>query len=376
MSFTPKIKLKENARSNFARSLVLTFPGFNGVKKIKTPAFMPVATKGAVKATPIWDLENMGTQIMICNTYHLYLRPGHENIEAIGGLHKFMGWNGVIATDSGGFQIFSLKENISINDDFVSFKSHIDGSMHEFTPELSMSIQKSLGSDIVMSFDECPPYTISNEKLKTSINRTLKWAERGLKVRLKDHQSRFAIIQGGIDKELRTQSAYDLCSMPFDGFGVGGLSVGEPVEKMYEIVEHTTQLMPENRPRYLMGVGRPQDIIESVKRGIDLFDCVIPTRNARNGQVFTKNGKINIKNSCYKKDPSPLDINCKCLTCKRFSKAYLRHLSTTKEYLWSILGTHHNLYFYTNLMNEIRLSIEENYFNEWTEKFYTSYFNK
>lgn len=339
--------------------------------KILTPAFMPVGTLGTVKAMATHELESLGAQIILGNTYHLYLRPGHKRIAQLGGLHKFMNWKGPILTDSGGFQVFSLSQLRKIDEDGVSFQSHIDGSKHRFTPELSMEIQNSLGSNIVMAFDHCPAYPATPEEVQVAMRRTLHWAERGLEAPLQSHQARFGIVQGGLYEELRTQSAKEICALPFNGFAIGGLSIGETPELMQKMAHFTAPLLPADKPKYLMGVGRPEDLVEGVRAGIDLFDCVMPTRNARNGQLFTSLGKVNIKNSRYADDPEPLDPNCVCETCRNYSRAYLRHLFICGEVLSARLNTIHNLHYYLDLMRQMRLAIFENRFDGWVKNFYT-----
>ncbi|MCC7440506.1 MAG: tRNA guanosine(34) transglycosylase Tgt [Bdellovibrionales bacterium] len=342
--------------------------------EVPTPMFMPVGTAGTVKSMLPAELLEIGAKIILGNTYHLYLRPGHERVEKLwGGLHRMMGWDGAILTDSGGFQVFSLAQLSRITDHGVTFQSHLDGSRHEFTPELSMQVQRSLGSQIVMAFDQCPPYPCEPKELDSALRRTLAWARRGLEVPLKAHQARFGIVQGGLSQESRVRSAGEITALPFDGFALGGLSVGEPPEMMHEMARFAAPLLPEDKPRYLMGVGRPEDLVEGVRAGIDLFDCVMPTRNARNGQLFTTFGRVNIKNARHADDPSPLDAECGCSTCRTFSRAYLRHLFVAQELLYARLATLHNLYFYLELMRRMRAAILENRFDEWSESFYTKY---
>lgn len=331
---------------------------------------MPVGTAGTVKAMTVEELSEMGTQILLGNTYHLYLRPGHERVERLGGLHRFMNWQGPILTDSGGFQVFSLQGLRKIDDEGVTFQSHIDGSRHRFTPEVSMEIQKALGSNIVMAFDECPPYPATEEQVQSAMKRTRAWAERGLAVPLKEHQSRFGIVQGGLYAHLREESVRQITELPFDGYAIGGLSIGETPDLMQKMCQHTAPLLPSSQPRYLMGVGRPEDLIECVRGGIDMFDCVMPTRNARNGQLFTSRGRINIKNQQFADDPEPLDPNCECKTCRGYSRAYLRHLFVAGEALSMRLNTYHNLYFYLNLMKQMREAIRESRFDAWTQDYY------
>lgn len=338
--------------------------------EIQTPVFMPVGTVGSVKGITPQDLKQMNAGIILGNTYHLYLRPGHERMERLGGLHRFMAWDGPILTDSGGFQVFSLAGLNQIDDNGVTFQSHIDGSRHRFTPELSMEIQRALGSNFVMAFDQCPPYPATPEVVQAAMRRTLTWAERGLQVPLKNYQLRFGIVQGGLYEQLRVQSAKEITSLPFDAFAIGGLSIGETPDLMIKMAKFTAPLLPEDRPRYLMGVGRPEDLVEGVRAGIDMFDCVMPTRNARNGQLFTSSGKVNIKNAKYLEDTSPLDPECSCETCTHYTKAYLRHLFVCKELLSARLNTIHNLTYYIRLMKQMRAAIMEDRLDEWTSQFY------
>ena len=338
---------------------------------IETPMFMPVGTLGTVKGVTPEELRGLGTQVLLGNTYHLYLRPGHATVEKLGGLHRFMNWDGPILTDSGGFQVFSLSGLRKIDDEGVTFQSHLDGGKHRFTPEHSMDIQRGLESDIVMAFDECPPYPATREQVQKAMKRTRAWAERGLKVELKSHQARFGIIQGGLYEDLRVQSAQEITELPFDGYAIGGLSIGESPELMQAMARHTAPLLPRDRPRYLMGVGRPEDLVEGVRAGIDVFDCVMPTRNARNGSLFTSQGKVNIKNRKFAEDPRPLDPECDCETCTKYSRAYLRHLYVCGEILSARLNTIHNLAFYVSIMKQMRRAILENRFDEWVKSFYT-----
>ena len=355
-----------------ARAARIRLAGSQGLGHvIETPVFMPVGTVGTVKAVTTGELKQMPAQIILGNTYHLYLRPGHERVERLGELHRFMNWDGPILTDSGGFQVFSLSSLNKIDDEGVTFQSHIDGSSHRFTPELSMAIQKALGSDIVMAFDQCPPYPATEAQVQAAMRRTLAWAHRGLAVPLKAHQARFGIIQGGLYEKLREQSARELTELPFDGFAIGGLSIGETPELMQKMAYYTAPLLPANKPRYLMGVGRPEDLVEGVRAGIDMFDCVMPTRNARNGQLFTSFGKVNIKNARYQDDPGPLDPECPCETCTKYSRAYLRHLFVAGEMLSARLNSIHNLTFYIGLMRQMRGAILENRFDDWVKSFYT-----
>lgn len=371
MKFQVDHQILDSLGTGRARAGRLHLKGSQGIShEILTPVFMPVGTAGTVKGITTQELTQMKAQIILGNTYHLYLRPGHARVERLGELHRFMAWDGPILTDSGGFQVFSLAALNKIDDEGVTFQSHIDGSSHRFTPELSMEIQRALGSDIVMAFDQCPPYPASPEQVEAAMRRTVRWAERGLAVRLKDHQARFGIIQGGLYPDLRERSVKDLTALPFDGFAIGGLSIGETPELMQKMAYFTAPLLPKNKPRYLMGVGRPEDLVEGVRAGIDLFDCVMPTRNARNGQLFTHRGKVNIKNARYADSAEPLDSECPCETCTKYTRAYLRHLFVSKELLSARLNTIHNLTYYIRLMEQMRKAILENRFDEWAKTFY------
>lgn len=336
---------------------------------LETPAFMPVGTQGSVKALSPRDLEEMECQILLANTYHLYLRPGAEVVRELGGLHRFIGWNRTILTDSGGFQVFSLGALRKITEEGVHFQSHLDGSSHLLTPERVVQIQHDLGSDVAMVLDECIPYPATKEYARASTERTVRWAERSLTAGRRDNQALFAIVQGGMHRELREGCAERLAPLPFDGFAVGGLGVGEEEATLHGIGEFTAQLLPEKRPRYLMGVGRPQDLISAAGYGYDLFDCVLPTRNARNGTLFTSTGKINIKRAEFARDPRPVDEACACYCCRHFSRAYLRHLYHAGEILAAHLHTVHNLYYYHRLMDNCRLAIREGNFRDWAAEF-------
>ncbi|MBI5740624.1 MAG: tRNA guanosine(34) transglycosylase Tgt [Nitrospirae bacterium] len=356
---------------------------------INTPAFMPVGTIATVKAMSPDEMKELGADVLLSNTYHLYLRPGHEIIRELGGLHKFMNWERPILTDSGGFQVFSLSPLRKISDEGVEFRSHIDGSLHFLTPELVMEIQAALGADIAMSFDECTPYPATREYALKSLQLTTKWAKRcrefkgqGSGVRGQGEedskfkiqnsknrsslapcplplapQSLFGIVQGGVYPDLRRQSAQELIEMDFDGYAIGGLSVGEPKELMYEMINYTTPLLPKDKPRYLMGIGDLMDVLEAVAAGIDMFDCVMPTRNARNGTLFSSQGRICIRRAEFKNDPGPLDPDCGCYTCRNYSRAYLRHLFMNREILSMRLNTLHNLYFYLDFFRKMREAI-------------------
>ncbi len=343
--------------------------------EIPTPIFMPVGTQGTVKAVNQKILaEDIKAPIILGNTYHLYLRPGTKILQKAGGLHRFMNWENSILTDSGGFQIFSLNELRKLKEDGVEFKSHLDGSKHFFTPEKVIEIQRIIGSDIMMPLDECTPYPCDYDYAKNSTELTSRWAILNKKAfeKIKPmygyEQALFGIVQGSVYKDLREKSARDLIDLNFDGYSIGGLAVGEPAETMYEIVDFTTEILPENKPRYLMGVGRPENILEAIERGVDMFDCVMPTRNARNAYLFTSEGTVSIRNARYKDDFSPLDPNCDCYTCQNFSKAYLRHLYIAKEILALELGTIHNLTFYLNLVKTAREKILKNTFSLWKNK--------
>jgi len=343
----------------------------------ETPAFMPVGTQATVKTLTPKEVREIGAGIILANTYHLYLRPGMEVIREAGGLHLFMGWDGPILTDSGGFQIFSLQKLRDIREEGAFFKSHIDGSSHVFTPESVVDIQHTLGSDIMMPLDECLPYPSEQEYARSALERTHRWAARALEHHRNfpssESQALFGIVQGGMFRELREESARTLVAMDFPGYSIGGLSVGESKEIMHEVLEWTVPLLPAEKPRYLMGVGTPEDFFECIRRGVDIFDCVLPTRIARNGTVMTSQGKLVLKNARYRMDFSPLDPGCSCFVCARFSRAYLRHLFIADEILGPRLATFHNLHFLENLMRNIRLSLEEDRFTEFEADFMKSY---
>ena len=341
---------------------------------IDTPIFMPVGTQATVKSMTPEELKVMDARIILSNTYHLYMRPGHELIEKAGGLHKFMNWDRAILTDSGGFQVFSLGPLRKIVEEGVHFRSHLDGSKHFISPEKAIEIQNSLGADIIMSFDECAPYPSEYNYVKKSLERTTRWAKRGKEAhKYPEKQALFGIVQGGMYKDLRTQSANELMEIDFPGYSIGGLSVGEPKPIMYDVLEHTTPLLPKDKPRYLMGVGSPDDLIEGVIRGVDMFDCVLPTRIARNGTAMTSQGKVVVRNANYQEDFTPLDPNCNCYTCKNYSRAYIRHLVKANEILASRLITNHNLHFLLNLMHEVRTAIKEDRLLDFKKDFYSKY---
>ena len=337
---------------------------------VETPAFMPVGTYGTVKGMTPEELKDSGAHICLGNTFHLMLRPGTGIIRQHGDLHDFMNWDKPILTDSGGFQVFSLGDLRKITEEGVTFRSPINGEKILLTPEKSMEVQRDLGSDIVMIFDECTPYPASHDVAKKSMELSLRWAQRSKDAHGDNPSALFGIVQGGMHEDLREISINGLKDIEFDGYAIGGLSVGEPKEDMIRILDHTTPLIPENKPRYLMGVGKPEDLVEGVRRGIDMFDCVMPTRNARNGHLFVNNGVIKIRNAAHKTDTGPLDDTCDCYTCKNYSRAYLHHLDKCKEILGSQLNTLHNLHFYQKVMQGLRDAIEQGKLDDFVEEFY------
>ncbi len=358
--------LQQDSNSQARRGRISTQRG-----EIDTPTFMPVGTQGTVKGMLPEALKEIGAQIVLANTYHLYLRPGHKLIQQLGGLHQFMHWDRPILTDSGGFQVFSLGELRKITEEGAAFQSHLDGSKHLLTPELSVEIQLALGADIVMAFDECIPHPAERAYVVDSTNRSTRWAQRCRKVLPEGSVSAlFGIVQGGMELDLRKQSSEQLREIGFEGYALGGLSVGEETSLMYDTMEYSLPLLPVDRPRYVMGVGTPENLLEGVARGCDMFDCVMPTRNARNGVLFTRFGKVSIKQAQYRDDEQPLDPDCQCYVCRNYSRAYLRHLYTSKEILASVLNTHHNLYYYQQLMAEIRQALENGNFTEFRKDFY------
>ncbi|REB07196.1 tRNA guanosine(34) transglycosylase Tgt [Sporosarcina sp. BI001-red] len=344
----------------------------------ETPAFMPVGTMATVKTMSPEELKEIGAGIILSNTYHLWLRPGHEIIREAGGLHKFMNWDRPILTDSGGFQVFSLSDMRKIEEEGVHFRHHLNGSKLFLSPEKAMDIQNALGSDIMMAFDECPPFPATYEYMKSSVERTSRWAERCLNAHQRPNdQGLFGIVQGGEFEELRKQSAKDLTSLDFPGYAIGGLSVGEPKDIMNRVLEFTTPLLPADKPRYLMGVGSADSLIDGAIRGVDMFDCVLPTRIARNGTLMTSNGRVVIKNAKYERDFGPIDENCDCHTCKNYSRAYIRHLIKCNETFGLRLASYHNLYFLLNLMEQIRDAIRNDRLGDFREEFFEQYgFNK
>ena len=337
---------------------------------IDTPAFMPVGSLGPVKGLEPEDLHNLGFRLMLNNAYHLYLRPGHKVVAEMGGLHAFTGWPGAILTDSGGFQIFSLAKLCKITDEGVTFQSHIDGSTHFITPETAIEIEEALGADIIMAFDQCVALPASRDAILEGVRRTTAWAKRCQASRRRNDQALFGIVQGGLEADLRRQSAQELVALDFEGYAIGGLSVGESKADMYAMLDVTAPELPESKPRYLMGVGLPEDLIEGVARGVDLFDCVVPSRHGRTGWLFTGFGRVSIKQAQFKQDERPIDPDCGCPVCKRYSRAYLHHLFNVKEMLGSRLNTIHNLWYFADLMQRVRSSIERGTFLTMREEFY------
>ena len=362
--------LHKDAKTGARRGVVHTPHG-----DIQTPVFMPVGTQATVKSmTPEELKEEVGAQIILSNTYHLYLRPGDELVKEAGGLHNFMRWDRPILTDCGGFQVFSLSDLRKITEEGVEFKSHLDGSKHLFTPEKVMQIQENLGSDIMMSFDECVEYPASYDYTKQSMERTTRWAKRCKEAhKTTETQALFGIIQGGFYEDLRKQSAEDLIALDFPGYAIGGISVGEPKEEFLKMLYYTAPLMPEGKPRFLMGVGTPDYLIEAAVAGIDMCDCVLPTRIARNGTAMTWNGKVVVRNATYERDFTPLDPECDCYTCRNYTRAYIRHLVKTQEILGIRLLSIHNLRFLTKLMERVRIEIENDHLLEFREEFYKKY---
>ena len=342
---------------------------------VETPMFMPVGTRGSIKGVSPEEVKECGSGFILANTYHLWLRPGEDVVAYCGGLHKFMHYDGPILTDSGGFQVFSLAKDKEkdITEDGVHFKSHIDGTELLLTPEKSIEIQNKLDSDIAMSFDECPPYPVTYDYMKKSVERTLRWAKRGKDVHNNHNQSLFGIVQGGEFQDLREWSCKETVKLDFDGYSIGGTSVGEDKKTMYKMIDDAVRYLPENKPRYLMGVGDPIDILEGVERGIDMFDCVLPTRIARHGQAFTRTGKINLNNAQYKKDLRPIDEECDCYACKNYSRAYIRHLISVQEMLGGRLISIHNIRFLIRLTEEIRKAIKEDRFLDYKASFIKKY---
>lgn len=338
-----------------------------------TPVFMPVGTQATVKALTPKNLEEIKAQIILSNTYHLYLRPGHDLVKEAGGLHNFMNWNRPILTDSGGFQVFSLSDLRKITEEGVTFRSHLDGSSHFFSPEQAIYIQNALGADIIMAFDECIPYPADHDYTDRSVDRTIRWLDRCIKAHNRDDQALFGIIQGGMYEDLRLKSTLETLAFDLPGYGIGGLSVGEPKDLMYQMLDVIMPHMPKNKPRYLMGVGSPDCLLEGVIRGVDMFDCVLPTRIARNGTSLTSRGRVVVRNASYERDFTPLDPDCDCYTCQNFTKAYLRHLIKANEILASTLLSIHNLRFLIKLMEEVKMAILEDRILEYKNEFFRKY---
>ncbi len=341
--------------------------------EVPTPVFAPVGTQATVKSLSPRELEELGAALLMANTYHLYLRPGADIVAKLGGLHRFMAWDGPIMTDSGGFQIFSLEALRRVNDEGVLFRSHLDGSEHLFTPEKAIEVQEKLGADLIMCLDECTPNPASYEYEREALERTHRWAERCRRAHTKEEQALFGIVQGGIFPDLRARSAEFLTSLDFPGYAIGGLSVGEPKAVTRQMVDLTVSLLPEDKPRHLMGVGSPEDLFDYVARGIDIFDCVLPTRLARNGAVLVRTGRLNLRNARFADDPAPIEEDCDCYACRHFSRAYLHHLIKAREILGLRLTTLHNLHFMLNLMRRIRQSILDGTFAAFKEDFLASY---
>lgn len=352
--------LKKDADTEARTAKIVTGHGV-----VDTPCFMPVATQATVKGITPADLGEMGFSMLIVNAYHMYLRPGVDRVRKLGGLHRFMAWDFPIATDSGGFQALSLSKVRKITDEGILFQSHLDGSEHMLSPEKAVEVQEGLGSDIMMCLDECAPYPSSYEYVEKSTALTTKWAERCMESRKLHESALFGIVQGGVYEDLRKKSAQDLIAMNFEGYAIGGLGIGESKEYLYGTTKRVSALLPYDKPRYLMGVGEPGDIVEAVSYGVDMFDCVLPTRNARNGYLFTNHGKVVIKNSRYSDDPEPIDKDCGCYVCRNFSRAYLRHLYQAGEILAPVLLTMHNLYFFARLMDDIRNAVEKGTYDEF-----------
>ena len=340
---------------------------------VEVPMFMPVGTLATVKTLTPEEIKECGAGVILANTYHLHLRPGEDIVAKAGGVQKFMNYNGPMLTDSGGFQVFSLAAKRNIKEEGVTFKSHLNGDKIFFSPEIVIGIEEKIGADIIMSFDECIPYPSSYEYVKNSTLRTLRWAKRGKDAHKRDDQALFGIVQGGDFEDLRKMCAEELVKMDFDGYSIGGTSIGEPKEVCFRMIDYAIKYLPFDKPRYLMGVGTPADILQGVLNGVDMFDCVMPSRNARNAHLFTSKGVVRIRNSKYAKDTSPLDENCNCYTCRNYSKAYLHHLDKCHELLGAHLNTIHNLHFYENFMNDIRNAIAEDRLEKFAQKFYEVY---
>jgi queuine tRNA-ribosyltransferase len=361
-----RFDVPHNSQSGYARvGLLSTSHG-----EIETPAFMPVGSQGTVKGLDPKEVRECGFHMILANAYHLFLRPGHELIESLGGLHAFMQWPGAILTDSGGYQMVSLADLCEVTEEGVGFRSHIDGEWHLLSPEKSIAIQVALGSDIMMVLDHCPTFPSTELQTREAVQRTTRWAKRCVVVPRKEHQWLFGIVQGGVFAQLRLESTQELVNLNMDGYALGGLSLGEEKPAMLDMIETVVDRLPTSRPRYLMGVGLPEDIVEGVARGLDLFDCVIPTRHGRTGWLFTSTGRVLIKQARYARDPDPIDAECGCPVCQRFSRAYLRHLFLSHEMLGVRLNTVHNLWYYGSLMKELRQAIRQNQFEAYRKEFY------
>ena len=360
------LEIKHVDKNTKARYAILHTPHGD----VELPMFMPVGTLATVKSLSPEEIKSLGAGVILANTYHLHIRPGEDIVAKHGGLHNFMHYDGPILTDSGGFQVFSLADNRQIKEEGVTFKSHLDGSKLFFSPEVAIGIEEKLGADIIMSFDECIPYPATYEYAKNSTERTLRWAKRGLKAKTRDDQALFGIVQGGAYEDLRKKCALELASLPFDGYSIGGTSIGEPRDVYEKMIDYSVPYLPEDKPRYLMGVGSIDYILAGVERGVDMFDCVLPTRLARHGALYTSHGRVNIRDAKYKEDLSPLDDNCDCYTCKNYTKSYLRHLYVSDEILGKRLLTIHNVRFLISFMEKMREAIKNDKFLEFKEQYY------